>query len=506
MAPLPYAVFYRQVTSAGSTQLGGGADSDNGRAIFERTTILDELRKALGKEAAVRSLEVPSQYAPVSELGGVVLLSVDSMAAPPAAVAHAVGGVPDAKRLCLLLSIVDMGGPRSRERVAGVVIERSECELGLAQLTPTIKAEDPVLKDVGYGNLHQGFRLVVEKRGRAAKRAFAAIRLVEACEWASRGVEDCFGWRRSSGGGISENCHHSQDLGHSKGVRQPDEMCTPPHCSAPTAGRAADLAEVFVALVSSEAGGFMGALIGLTWWHDTTINHLTAMADAGVAVGNGAKRGHCKLPIREVETRSALFFQPCADDSQNLSGKGELGVVACGVDDPQNIGSIYRLMSCFGVTSKLVLIHPDRGQRRDVCGHGGSVDDVGPDTPGFLELPHIAKKVASTAVGTQTLTGPASAMSLSEFLAMDSAETSPLVVLETATGAVNIRSFSFPRRCRIVVGSEGNGVSKGLLAALQVEERGDAILFVPLPGPHPSLNVASALCCALYEYRRHWPC
>lgn len=35
--------------------------------------------------------------------------------------------------------------------------------------------------------------------------------------------------------------------------------------------------------------------------------------------------------------------------------------------------------------------------------------------------------------------------------------------------------------------------------------QGDAVVYIPLPGVYHSLNVATALSIAMYEYRRHWP-
>mmetsp|Transcript_22025 Transcript_22025/g.66066 ORF Transcript_22025/g.66066 Transcript_22025/m.66066 type:complete len:88 (+) Transcript_22025:24-287(+) len=86
---------------------------------------------------------------------------------------------------------------------------------------------------------------------------------------------------------------------------------------------------------------------------------------------------------------------------------------------------------------------------------------------------------------------------------MATADRPSMVFIETATSAVSLHNYVFPRECAIVVGSEERGVPPKVLAAAR---RGvDAIVYIPMPGPHPSLNVATALSIALYEYRRQWP-
>jgi tRNA(Leu) C34 or U34 (ribose-2'-O)-methylase TrmL len=80
----------------------------------------------------------------------------------------------------------------------------------------------------------------------------------------------------------------------------------------------------------------------------------------------------------------------------------------------------------------------------------------------------------------------------------------PVIALETAAGAVNLCDFRFPESCEIMVGAEGTGISPAVISALE-PGRGDAVVYVPLPGVYHSLNVATALAIALYEYRRQWP-
>ena len=46
---------------------------------------------------------------------------------------------------------------------------------------------------------------------------------------------------------------------------------------------------------------------------------------------------------------------------------------------------------------------------------------------------------------------------------------------------------------------------RGFEQILQGKAPHDALVYVPMPGAHKSLNVVEAACCATYEYRRQWP-
>ena len=80
----------------------------------------------------------------------------------------------------------------------------------------------------------------------------------------------------------------------------------------------------------------------------------------------------------------------------------------------------------------------------------------------------------------------------------------PVCAVETAMGAIDLRTFDWPvENTAIVVGGEGQGISQPVLKALRPGY--DQTVYIPMFGRHTSLNVAAALACALYEYRRHWP-
>ena len=88
----------------------------------------------------------------------------------------------------------------------------------------------------------------------------------------------------------------------------------------------------------------------------------------------------------------------------------------------------------------------------------------------------------------------------------------PVIAVETVAGAQTLSSFQFPEQCILMVGAEDSGVCREAIEGLELSvsdqhagRSADAVVYIPLPGVHHSLNVATALAIALYEYRRQWP-
>ena len=171
---------------------------------------------------------------------------------------------------------------------------------------------------------------------------------------------------------------------------------------------------------------------------------------------------------------------------------------ACGLElflvawkHPQNVGSVLRLAACFGVQR----VHHVRRSPQPV--------------PLSVQQ---RNRMLTTARGCDRLVARRQ-WSVAQLLAFlddrdgeeggASPSRLPIVALETAEGAVPLPSFAFPRRCLLLAGAEGRGLELKVLRRLR---RGfDAIVYVPMPGAHKSLNAAEAVCCAAYEYRRQWP-
>ena len=51
----------------------------------------------------------------------------------------------------------------------------------------------------------------------------------------------------------------------------------------------------------------------------------------------------------------------------------------------------------------------------------------------------------------------------------------------------------------------GGGLELGACTERFCFAPGDAFCIIPMAGPHASLNLATSLAIALYEYRRQWP-
>jgi 23S rRNA (guanosine2251-2'-O)-methyltransferase len=66
-------------------------------------------------------------------------------------------------------------------------------------------------------------------------------------------------------------------------------------------------------------------------------------------------------------------------------------------------------------------------------------------------------------------------------------------------GGEIVQEADIPRKCVLVLGNEGAGVSRLLL------EICDAVLSIPQSGHVDSLNVSAAAAVLMYEYRRRWP-
>ena len=70
------------------------------------------------------------------------------------------------------------------------------------------------------------------------------------------------------------------------------------------------------------------------------------------------------------------------------------------------------------------------------------------------------------------------------------------VALDNVDGAVDIRTFKFPKYCNLLIGEEQRGLSEDAL------DEADHIVYIPMRGAVRSFNVASAATVAMYEYTR----
>ncbi|MHC5053728.1 MAG: TrmH family RNA methyltransferase [Planctomycetota bacterium] len=151
---------------------------------------------------------------------------------------------------------------------------------------------------------------------------------------------------------------------------------------------------------------------------------------------------------------------------RDVFGSAALLLVAAGVQEPGNLGSMLRTCLAAGATG-LVALAPsaDVFHPRSVRGSAGAV----------LALPSIR-------------------MSEDEFL--ETARASRLrLVAAVPRGGVDFRSADWSRPCALVIGSEGAGVGERLTS------RATAVT-IPMRGGTESLNAAAAAAVLLFEATR----
>ena len=186
-----------------------------------------------------------------------------------------------------------------------------------------------------------------------------------------------------------------------------------------------------------------------------------------------------------ISTDAHLMFPRGGEAARLAPAKAR--VIVEGLRDPRNLGSVFRLMGCFGLTQ---LTHVYGGGRKQ-------------ETAPQWDDRHRRALVLATARGCEAHVRR-TLLPLSGLLVhLGEAERLPVVAMETATGASSLHTFVFPEACTIMVGAEGRGIQSAVVRALRPGF--DHFVVVPMCGAHISLNVASALGMALYEYRRQWP-
>jgi RNA methyltransferase, TrmH family len=145
--------------------------------------------------------------------------------------------------------------------------------------------------------------------------------------------------------------------------------------------------------------------------------------------------------------------------------KDALIVVACGLQDPGNVGTIIRSCEASGAATLVTL--------------EGTAD------------PFNAKVVRATAAGLLAL--PILRMKTAEFLAASEAHEMRLVAT-AATGGVSYRKFDWKKRpIALCIGSEGEGLPEVVEKACREK------VTIPIKGSAESLNAAVAASVLLFE-------
>jgi 23S rRNA (guanosine2251-2'-O)-methyltransferase len=161
---------------------------------------------------------------------------------------------------------------------------------------------------------------------------------------------------------------------------------------------------------------------------------------------------------------SPIKYVPPEEIFRNAIEKNSFFLVLDHITDPQNVGNLLRTCEVFG--------------------------GVGALLPTYRSSPinEVVAKASSGAVFYLKLSKVANlSNSLREFKKQGG------WIISVERGGKDIRSFSIPLPCALVLGSEGEGVSKNIL------DISDTVVSIPMVGKINSLNVSSAGALAMWE-------
>jgi TrmH family RNA methyltransferase len=162
---------------------------------------------------------------------------------------------------------------------------------------------------------------------------------------------------------------------------------------------------------------------------------------------------------------AAVIKLPEWEPEEILGRKDALIVVACGLQDPGNVGTIIRSCEASGATGLVTLEH--------------TAD------------PYNAKVVRATAAGLLAL--PILRMKTPEFI-HEASKRGVRLLATAANGGINYRQFDWQKRpLALCIGSEGEGLPDAIKNVCAKK------ITIPLKGSSESLNAAVAASILLFE-------
>lgn len=176
--------------------------------------------------------------------------------------------------------------------------------------------------------------------------------------------------------------------------------------------------------------------------------------------------------VSAVQTESpqgiAAFVRPPAFTlDQVFRGPGQLLLIAAGLQDPGNLGTLIRSAEAFGATGYVVLpgtVSPDN--QKTLRASAGSIFRL----PGITICEdHLFSVLKQKKIGS---------------------------IAAVASGGQALASHDLTKPCALILGNEGGGISESILS------RVDARVTIPMPGPVESLNAAIAGSVLFYEATR----
>ena len=217
----------------------------------------------------------------------------------------------------------------------------------------------------------------------------------------------------------------------------------------------------------------------------------------------------------QPQTQAQTQAQTQSIQPIHQEGPPKATLVVINLTKPSNLGSIYRNMSCFGIDDVIHVykngVAPpewkDQFRMQQIKALSRGTDEHATRTlipmNEYVGMLKRTRKMETSSSSSSSSSTNASLEPSAKRAKLEQVDRPPIVAIETATGAVNITSFQFPKRCTIMVGSEGSGISPKVLRAMVPGY--DSFVVIPMHGKHHSLNVSMAAGIALYEYRRQWP-
>lgn len=166
---------------------------------------------------------------------------------------------------------------------------------------------------------------------------------------------------------------------------------------------------------------------------------------------------------------AALIRPPAFTLEQVLSGPQPLLLIAAGLQDPGNLGTLIRSAEAFSATGYVTLSGTvSLENQKTLRASAGSI----------FRLPGVALSNSS-----------ASEQELFDGLSQRKIKT----VASVVSGGEKLTDFHLTQPCALIVGNEGNGIPPEIL------RRADARVTIPAPGPVESLNAAIAGSILFYE-------
>lgn len=189
------------------------------------------------------------------------------------------------------------------------------------------------------------------------------------------------------------------------------------------------------------------------------------------------------LPAMLQDHRGIILFMETKNNSFNITAdeffarlsekEKSVVVILDSITDPHNIGSIVRSADQFGIDG---IIIPENGS-------GGL------ENSGF----EVILKISSGASAWVPVIPVNNIVRVAERLKKEG-----FWIYGADTGGSSIYDFKFAEKTVIVMGSEGNGMSR------LMEKTCDAVISIPTQGKLDSLNVSIAAGILFYEVRRNF--